>query len=511
VIDELLEIDREEDPAFVRMIEDPAASSGSIAVPPRLRAAALELARRHGMTASQLEAFVRVVDRSIALTWGPPGTGKTHFLAVAILCLSEAYRRAGKPLAVLVTGFTHAAIDNCLRKILEVQRDRAIVAGDVAIGKLSRTDLSGMAGVTVVENGQGEIFLDSAPVAVLGGTVWALRKSIPAGRAHLVVIDEGSQLKVPEAAIAVRRLRPGGRLVVAGDHLQLPPIVQGFYPEPAEDEPLLHRSIFEALRGRDGDSGVVTSLLENFRMNGTLCRYPADQIYDPRYDSATDGIRTRRLSLAGTSSDDLADLMVDPEYPLVLGILDGVRATAENQVEAGLVADAAARLRERLLDGSGRAYADDARFWADGLFIVSPHHAQIHAIRRELSQRRSWASRPFVGTVDKMQGQECDAVIVSYGVSDVEYALGEQEFIYSLNRLNVSITRGRAKTIVFLSRALTEPPVQAFADDRNADGIAFMQGLVRHAERHGQEQRFSLGAGASLRLIRVPAHRGPVP
>jgi DNA replication ATP-dependent helicase Dna2 len=49
-------------------------------------------------------------------------------------------------------------------------------------------------------------------------------------------------------------------------------------------------------------------------------------------------------------------------------------------------------------------------------------------------------------------------VIATYGVSDVEYAMREKEFIYSLNRLNVSITRARAKTIVLLPRPLIEPP-----------------------------------------------------
>lgn len=77
-----------------------------------------------------------------------------------------------------------------------------------------------------------------------------------------------------------------------------------------------------------------------------------------------------------------------------------------------------------------------------------------------------------------MQGQECDVVLVSYGVSDVEYALQEKEFIYSLNRLNVAITRARMKTVVFLSRALLEPPLQALDRDDVAAGIAFMQGLA---------------------------------
>jgi AAA domain len=98
--------------------------------------------------------------------------------------------------------------------------------------------------------------------------------------------------------------------------------------------------------------------------------------------------------------------------------------------------------------------------------------------RRTLQAVREWRSRPFVDTVDTMQGQECDSVIVSYGVSDVEYAMNEKEFIYSLNRLNVSNTRARSKTIVFLPRPRLEPPIQAFEDDHIAPGVAFMQSAV---------------------------------
>ena len=81
----------------------------------------------------------------------------------------------------------------------------------------------------------------------------------------------------------------------------------------------------------------------------------------------------------------------------------------------------------------------------------------------------------------------------------------EKEFIYSLNRLNVSITRARAKTIVFLPRPLIEPPIVAFEDDRIAESIAFMQGLVRFAEHEGETSVFDLADGAQLRLYRVGA------
>ena len=71
-------------------------------------------------------------------------------------------------------------------------------------------------------------------------------------------------------------------------------------------------------------------------------------------------------------------------------------------------------------------------------------------------------------------------------VSDVEHAPREKEFIYQLNRLNVSITRARSKTIVFMSRTLLEPPIQALDISHVADGIAYMQGLMHRIRDEGE-------------------------
>lgn len=64
---------------------------------------------------------------------------------------------------------------------------------------------------------------------------------------------------------------------------------------------------------------------------------------------------------------------------------------------------------------------------------------------------------------------------MSYGVDNIERALEEGEFIFSLNRLNVSLTRGKKKTIVFLTKALLEYPIEALGlDDKELeDGTAF--------------------------------------
>ncbi len=448
VLAHLSELDRQADAPFVNLIERPHEAARSLAVPTAIRDRALDLARHHGMTASQLSAFQGILDHGLRLVWGPPGTGKTHFLASTILCLAEAHRAAGKPFRTLLTAFTHAAIDNALRKAAELQRRHQIVRGAFPIHKLGGGRLTGMDDVQDVDAKVGKTgwgWPTGETIGLCGGTAWAIHKGTAALGADLVVVDEGSQLRVPEAAIVLGRLGPAARLLIAGDDKQLPPIIQAAYPDPEPGEPILHRSIFECLKAQDPDRRYTATLLENWRMSRTLCLYPAEQIYTPAYRSASNEIATRKLALARSpNGDELADVLLDPNYPLVIGVLDGVRATVENRVEAGLVVRAAVRLRERLQLGPRRKYPDtpegDAAFWKDGLFVVSPHHLQIKAIRRALTAVRPWHRDPFVETVDRMQGQECEVVIVSYGVSDVEHAMNEKEFIYSLNRLNVSIT-----------------------------------------------------------------------
>jgi hypothetical protein len=192
-------------------------------------------------------------------------------------------------------------------------------------------------------------------------------------------------------------------------------------------------------------------------------------------------------------------------------MLNGVRASIDNVAEAGVVARIASALRAVLVDPTTGATYDpseegDRRFWNDGLFIVSPHHAQIRSIKAVLARERQWRSEPFVDTVDKMQGQECQAVIVSYGVSDRETALGEADFIYSLNRLNVAVTRGKAKCIVFLSQALLEPSFDLLSNEDAARGLGHMHAMMSFCRQHGEERvlkgSIPFGQTASVSAIR---------
>lgn len=480
---------------FLNLLRQPEQAATPLPLPARVRTLAARLGGRLDFTPSQNEAYRTICGQRVTAIWGPPGTGKTHFLAASIVALAAAHARAGQPFRVLVTAFTHAAIENLLVKIAECCRVMPGETVDLLLGK-AKIWQGVNPGIEVVSETDLGGWLTDDERVVLGATAYScLKKRADLPRFDLVVIDEASQMRVPEAAIAVYLAGDEGRLVLAGDHLQLPPIVAGTYPDTPPGEPLLHRSIFEAVCPRPGEpigeSRVVRQLLENFRMNEVLTRCAAHLLYGPRYQCGSAEVAKRRLAFKAKGRlDPLVEACLDPDFPLVVVVLDGIRASRANPVEADLVAQLVTALRDGLHGADGRPYAADANFFRHGVFIVSPHHAQIRVIQQELAARRRWRCRPFVDTVDKTQGQEAEVVLVSYGVADPEFALREADFIYGLNRLNVAITRARTKTIVCLPRPLLEASPQVLDVPQAAAGLGFMRRLVQWIGRHGEERLF---------------------
>jgi len=515
-VDRLLTLDEQPENAFIRLLRDPQGFAAPIREPGEVVADAERLVHDAGFTKSQVRAFSHLMTNRLTLVWGPPGTGKTHFLAKAILSLVKARRAHGERIRVGVAAFTHAAVENLLIKVQESVDEFDLAAG-LPIYKLKsiRTP-RGERSLEVLPHDRAETVV-GYPSLLLGGTVHSfgkLEKSLPS--LDLLVVDEASQMRPAELAMVLPMLGQGGRLVLAGDDLQLPPVVQGEYPVPEDGLPGLDDSIFAYLRRRDDPKHPIYTcqLQENWRMNRTLSGFPAETLYGAGYAPASDAIGRQRIALGpGSPEEEFIEWILDPAYPLVLCVLEGVRTTVENRIEAALVARLTGALRERLLDPcSGKPYPatedGDFLFWRQGLFIVSPHHAQIGAIQDHLADIRAWEAHPFVDTVDKMQGQEAEAVIVSYGVSDVETALAEAEFIYSRNRLNVSLTRSRSKCMVFLPRPLLEPPLDLVQNEKAAVGLTHMLDLQEFCRAHGEERTFDLDGAAGVRLTVMRAREG---
>ncbi|HEX2207321.1 MAG TPA: AAA domain-containing protein, partial [Longimicrobium sp.] len=387
---------------------------------------------RSVLNAEQAEAWRAAFDRAVSVVWGPPGTGKTYLLAWQLIGLAAAARREGRPLRILVSAATHRAIVNVLSRI-----DRELHSAGMAPplravklagrGSEADADLAGSAVEVIRDADLPDVLAasdgDGMPV-VVGSTVWSLWKQMRAmnGAAEdedadptlpirplfdVVVIDEASQMKVPEALIALSSIRRGGRVILAGDDRQLPPILHGRYPR----EDTLFGSAFAHFAERFGRF----QLRESRRMNRALVRWPRRLFYPGFVSKEAD----RRLILGADAADlsdpvdaVLWDAFLRPDEPVVFCTYEGVRATARNAVEASLVARIARLARAGMADpATGERYTTEA-FRAHGLAVISPHRAQNSAILGELVAG-GWPREelPVVDTVERMQGNERELIL----------------------------------------------------------------------------------------------------
>ncbi|NJN35759.1 MAG: AAA family ATPase [Nitrospiraceae bacterium] len=408
----------------------------------------------YGLRPAQETAWRGLAGARTGLILGPPGTGKTHLLSWMITAYVATRRRAGKPARVLVSAFTRNAIGNVLDAVAARQKahdptgSAPMYFGDPPDAGLSpQTEL--------LDRRQGRQLLSTLETGhcVVGMTVWSLYRLLSEvgieggdGRTaplfDLICIDEASQMVLGHGLMALAGLAPRGRVVVAGDDKQLPPIRAG---RPVQiDGRELGGSLYAFLKSVNAPEFALD---ETFRLNEPLASFPERAFYPGRYFSRAN----QSLTLAEdwrTGLDPVSEAVLDPDWPLVVLVYDGKSASTVNPFEANLTSRFADELEARF------AGSPSTNFWSERLAIISPHRAQNAAIRSALPDRiRDGA---FVETVDRIQGKERDAVIFSYCVSDPEFALAEGEFIFSSERLNVATTRARTKLIVLISRRLLE-------------------------------------------------------
>ncbi|MBW6496438.1 MAG: hypothetical protein K0B16_18160 [Burkholderiaceae bacterium] len=84
------------------------------------------------------------------------------------------------------------------------------------------------------------------------------------------------------------------------------------------------------------------------------------------------------------------------------------------------------------------------------IIVVAPYNAQVNALREVLPQGIR------VGTVDKFQGQEAPVCLVSMTASSAEETPRGMDFLFSLNRINVAVSRAKGLALVFGAPRLRE-------------------------------------------------------
>jgi hypothetical protein len=445
---------------------------------------------------SQVGAWNGLSNQRVGLIQGPPGTGKTYLLSWMALGYLQARQAAGLPCRVLLNAFTLNAVGNLLDAIQSnatrylPSPPELVYLGNQPGGGLKPA----VRHISFRQRGAAadawEALQDEH--LIVGCSVWSLNRLLQAGDAavtdgptsplfHLVCIDEASQMVVSNGLMALAGLAPGGRVLVAGDDKQLPP-VRSVHDQTIEGRHL-GGSLYDFLK-----SAQVAEfpLDETFRLNAPLTRFPEGKFYPGRY-RPTMASADQRLRLAAGWEQDAAPwerVALDPEYPLCVLLHDGPTAGTSNPFEVAIAARLARRLFAAMAaEENGEDHSAET-VWQKRLAIVSPHRAQNAAIRAALAQDPA-GSGAVVETVDRIQGKERDAIIASYTVSDPEFTLAEAAFIFSLERLNVTITRARTKLILIVSRRLLNvvPP-----DEETLDAAQTLRELVFDSAEVGTVQ-----------------------
>ncbi|MCP4764353.1 MAG: hypothetical protein GY870_21445, partial [archaeon] len=176
---------------------------------------------------------------------------------------------------------------------------------------------------------------------------------------------------------------------------------------------------------------------------------------------------------------------LDPETPMACYIYPDGKSSQWNEFEAKSIASIVKILQQRLgntllneinneEDIEEREPYTTKEFWKKGIGIVTPHRAQQALITMELQkhfssnkEREDYVEpsliRDAVDTVERFQGQQRDIIIASFALGDEDAIRNEEEFLTSLNRFNVMVSRARAKIIVFVS----EEVVNHISNDLN--------------------------------------------
>lgn len=377
-----------------------------------------------GFNPSQAEAFARAYHtNNYYVIQGPPGTGKTRVLAQ----LAAELARQGQ--LVMVTSFTHRAINNALRKIAQdTSFPNVFKVGDPQRAVDLKWDSGQVHNIERFDTLKyADDLIDSREEGlIIGATCFAPRTRRLRGiNFDTIIFDEAGQVTLP---IAIMAMLAGNRFVFIGDHKQMAPVIVAEH----KDE-WVTASVFEtAFRHSPG-----TMLDTTYRMNEEINQFPSQRFYNGKLRCAPSAAG-RQFQLPKPPSRFQTALST--EHASIFINVPHQRNGMRSEEEAAVVADLVAEALRCGLPPSEMA-------------VISPYRAQGRLIRTTLQKMdidlpKEEIARIVVDTVERIQGQERQMIIISLATSDPAHASARADFYFQPNRLNVSITRPKTKRII---------------------------------------------------------------
>lgn len=404
--------------------------------------------------------------KDVAIVHGPPGTGKTTTLVEAInetlmresqvmVCaqsnmavdwISEKLvdrginvLRIGNPTRVndKMLGFTYERRFEshpdypqlwAIRKAIRELRQHRKRGSDTFHQKMERLK-SRATELELRINAQ--LFGEARVIACT--LVGSANKLLDGQRFNTLFIDEAAQALEAACWIPLRRV---SRVILAGDHCQLPPTVKSLAALKAG----LGVTLMERVTATQ--PSVVTLLKVQYRMNEAIMRFSSDWFYGGQVKSAP---QVKHRGILDYDNPflwiDTAPLEEEDDSPVYHEQFVGESFGRVNKAEANLTIST---LRDYLEKVGKQRFLDEQV----DVGVISPYRAQVQYLRSLI--KATPELKPFrraitINTVDGFQGQERDIVLISLVRSN---AAGDIGFLKDLRRMNVAITRARMKVII---------------------------------------------------------------
>jgi AAA domain len=494
---------------------------------------------KHKLNDSQHDAVLHAADKGLTVVWGPPGTGKTQTLTGCLHGLVYDAVLHSEPTKLLVTGPTYKAVEQLIHRLVAALDIDSSAPAEVFIAYSASQQpqpcsaISAHLRVTSFNLGSGNqetqdciASLNNNNVVTIVATTsmqcykfseWT-NGGVVGPVFDVVVIDESSQVQVTQAISALATLKPNFRVIVAGDHLQMPPIMA---LEPPINAEYLVGSIQTYLLKRSFGSPIKESPLEeNYRSAEDIVAYARSIGYRASLKAAFPLTSLHLLQPLPTPStgfspgllwSSLWAEMIDPKKKVLALLHEDDLSSQSNLFEAQIVTALVCTLRSTAsaeLDGQGtviHSTPNPIRFWDKCIGVVTPHRAQRALVIREL--RNAFPNDPVdlieaaVDTVEKFQGGERHTIIVTFGVGDADVIMGEESFLMQLERTNVAISRAMAKSIVIMPMTLAGHVPQ---DKKALETAHAIKDYVD--EFCNQEIRADIGSGQTARKAKLRFH-----
>jgi DNA replication ATP-dependent helicase Dna2 len=446
-----------------------------------------------------------------ALILGMPGTGKTTTIAHVIRALLAEKK------TILLTSFTHTAVDNILLKIRDVAPEGSILRLGVP-AKINPEVQTFCQLAATPRHSIGEIDETYMGCQIVATTCMGTNHALFQRRAFDVcIVDEASQITLPTALGPLLHAR---KFVLVGDHFQLPPLVQNR----AALEGGLDISLFKQLSERFPEA--VATLGRQYRMCEEIMSLSNELIYSGKLKCGNDAVANRTLQLPNPSGlsvfhqhrlgcdasgpDCFLNRLTDPQHKVVFANIDAVGPAAletltsgkniTNTIEAALTAQTVSSLLARGVPGRE-------------IGVITLYRSQL-ALLRQLFKVAGISPEVEIDSADRFQGRDKECIILSMVRSNEAGIVGD--LLKDWRRVNVALTRARSKLVVFGSKRTLKnnellTKFMALVD-RNKWSINLPPAADEmHAFAYASQQAVAVAEAASAKKnVRSPSKKTPV-